>query len=435
MPPRPKRSVKRAVKSDVVSADVSAFIRGAANAAAMRSGDRRVLVGTDNDCLVIGIKAPSLCWEYLTQNNVLPFGRMSLICGTEAAGKSSLVFEMLRWSLQENGLGCILEHEGKIDTQYLKSFLQPDQFEKYFVAECDNINDWQNEFQSFVRSLQGFYRDRKAADRPGFIAVDSLVGRVMQETQDRIEKDGFAGRGFAVEALSVTNLLKSKAMAAIQRMPVHLALVCQVKEMMESKGLFSVPVRNKAGGKQKEFVATYEINLRKKGKPSEKASQRFMPVELELIKNSLGAERRKMIVNLVWYNQPERRRENPNAPALVSEWQWHAATAQLLLTPPEVFRTEIKKRLNVQEVKGKRKLYCPELGIAQENAVSFTDLGIAVMENTAMLEDLRDLFGVARRPVFRAGDDFKQMAGIVSDKLRKKAAKRGTSTEEEPSSE
>jgi len=218
---RTKRQIHvEAHTPDRLNQTTSSYVEAMIGRAQRETGDLTISTLKDAGGLIIGIQCPSLAFEYLICNNVLPLEKVVQIYGYRGIGKSGFAFDIMRMFRRAHGIGTLLEHETKFNEQWASSIIGWDDADCLGVIPCDAIDDWQAHLQksvAHVKQIMTGNAQQLGAGRifPFLAIVDSIMGKTTRETQETIRSTGHAGRGFPIEALSMMS--KAKPLLPIPR--------------------------------------------------------------------------------------------------------------------------------------------------------------------------------------------------------------------------
>ena len=164
----------------------SMYVGGLVKRAQSDAGDLTIATLKDAGRLIIGIPCPSLAFEYLVCNTVIPLEKVLQIYGRRGIGKSGLAFEMMRLFRRHKGIGVLLEHETKFNPNWASSIIGWDDLECMGVIPCDAIDDWQSHLQkstTYVKKIMTGDSKTMGAGRifPFLAIVDSIMGKTMRE--------------------------------------------------------------------------------------------------------------------------------------------------------------------------------------------------------------------------------------------------------------
>jgi len=426
------QKVKEAWQPGSVEDSGGAFLDTIMDRLQKDAGDAEIAtVGTDV-FLLIGIPLPSFCLEYLLGITVWPLSRLVMVVGPEASMKSAFLFEITRWFKDEcEGPGFTLEHESKFSEIFARSIIGWQHKRATGHIPCDSINAWQMFMQSIFKQLKLMMIGTAKNKGPGMLfpvhmTVDSIMGKSMMETQERVEKKGFADRDHPVEAKSITSFLR-KIPQDIRRWPFALTCVNHLKCEKDERGFLK---RNKAGGKALDFQETFEIEMSRVKRFAAKHYE-ALQLRMKCAKSSLGTDARNMLVDVLFWDEPV----DPDDPD--GDWRqktvfdWHGATIRLLLgmKDQEIQRWKGDKAaddpgvLDLTELsrgnKGKG-VWSKKLGIPKDDPVSFEEAGRMLMENEQVLTALRHRFGIKIFPEFQPGVDYRRQRGLEKRKIKEK---------------
>jgi hypothetical protein len=371
---------------------------------AMRTeyNDSRIAVAGEAGCIVLGIPFNTLALEYLFQNTVFPLGRMTQVVGTEGTCKSAFCFELSRLFHEQAGTSYLLENESKYSPDYANSIIgwpaNPNENALGYIP-CGSLEDWQSRMLDVVSRIKGSELGMKL---PVLLILDSIMGKLSVESQQNIDRAGFADRAFPVEALKINNFLK-KFPQDIEGWPMSFVAVNHLKPQKSEHGMHTE--RHKAGGRSISFQETFEIEMSRDKNPHIRLvdEQSFeiggLNLQLACKKNSLGETDRKIKAAVKWTHRPI----GPDGEYLqVTKWDWPEATVKLLTSFDKGHRaSRIKEIVNIQG-SGQR-FWCNDIGISKEAAVTAHDLGVVIERDTKRVDELRKLFGIKTRAVFQPG--------------------------------
>lgn len=425
----PKKRTAKAKKPDVwdnLRDATSKALKATLATAREEFHDPTVCVGTEADRLVIGIPFPSLSLEYLAGTNVFPLGRITSIVGEEGSCKSGLAMEMARWHIERNGVGMLLENESKYSPMWANSIVGWRQTDYFGHIKCESVDDWQEKMH-FLFDKQEDIMCEAGAIYPFVLILDSIMGKLTEESQTRIAERGHAGREFAVEAMSITRFMQSKISGRISDWPWSLIYINHLKPQKDAQ-THSVQ-RNIAGGKGAKFQQSFELEVKKIGKVKTNAYD-GLKLQLRPWKNSLGDDRRQAVVEVhctwgpMYADDPD------------SDWRqhtkflWDRSDISLLeggqtgLPPQHAAR--VREIINIQPLTGGR-VACKALGITRDSPLSRDEAGQALKENAQVMSDLRKALGIAVYREFESGQDYRLQRGAIKKEIvehNKRVAKR-----------
>lgn len=418
-----KQLLKESYEPQNLSDTTLGFSAKLMNVIKKKTGDPTISLASDAGKLIVGLPCPSFALEYILCNTVLPLEKVVQLYGKRGIGKSALALEIARWVFQCNGIGVLLEHESKYNGDWGNSILDGIVDKVYVqtsgrlsVIPCDSVDEWQANWLMSHAHVQRQMYGTKEEPGPGkifpFIAiVDSLMGKTMKETQARIDRDGSAGRAFPVEALSISQFIRSKA-SVLRRWPFITVLVNHLKV---NKGESGRDEESRSGGQTIDFQSSFDFKVSRvrKIRTAEIGGNRL---RIQMAKNSYGEDDRSCVVNLTWRDiiLPDGTRVQD------TRFDWHAATADLISTmsgaggktshgKEETTKGRTwtaAKKLTGLVKDSDYKCHSKILGIKE--AAPMAAAGLAIANNPQMMEDLRDIFSVRRRKVFRNDIDFEK---------------------------
>lgn len=375
--------------------------------AAKELGRDDISIGTESEALLVGLPLPALCLRYLFQSTVFPLSRIIQITGEEGSCKSAFQFEMMRWHHVYGGGSVFIENELKDSPELRHSLLMWNEqwLRRHEIIQTHSLEDWQAALTAFTDIARA---QQDAAGGPGhtipiMFSVDSLMATAPRESIERIEKEGFATRGFALAA----NLISTYMRTMPNRIQTYPFTICGTNHLKPSTDFMGRPTHTIPGGKSVKFMETYEIEMHRA--PSgdiDRLDYGGIRVRMVARKNSLGPSRKQIVAELLWWYEDVggmiRQR---------SAWDWDTATVNLLLSFETV---KGKKTLSdrIKEVchiipKNKQEARCPTLGITEN--VEYREIGAALERRPDLLVQLNAVLGIQARRAFQPGLDYRDL--------------------------
>lgn len=387
-------------------------------------GHGGVMVGSEAKNLVSGIPVPAFGWEFLTRQSVFPLGIVIQLVATWGTGKSGCVAELIRWFSMAGGGGEYFENETKHSPEWFESFMGTDAYECLVTQRCDSIDDWQRRLTEAIDDHKNRMEGTKDKPGPGrniplLFAVDSVMGKLKEETQKKILEEGVGGRGHPVEALAITRYVQTMA-GWLDGWPFSVVLVNHLKEKSDDKGNL---LRSTAGGKHLNFQETFEIEMRGSGPKIDTVDFEGFHVEFEIMKNSLGGKNRRIRTRVLWWYEEDEHGELKQRS--VFDWDW--TTVRLLadmlhgkdsrytsthlrnLLKKIGFHIEITRAGDADNLAWSR-----NLGMKENTALPWHEVGAMIRQDEALLNRLRWALRIHTRPIL-AGDYLEQRNKLASE--------------------
>ena len=281
---------------------------------------------------------------------------------------------------------------------------------------CESVEDWQERLMAWVVRLQKNFIGTKEAPGPGrcvpvVFGIDSLMGKLSEESQAKIVSDGSGSRMHPVEAMIITQYLKTIPNMLID-WPFSLVLVNHLKMGKDKHGYDE---RNRTGGKGVSFQQSWEIETGiRKGK-IHSASWEGTVIKLRCYKNSFGSSDRTIDTRMLYWKE-----DDPETGKRVQRtyWDWDWALIDLLGKLPSKPAAMMKKLdLHVATPKTsvvENTAWSRTLGMKASDAVPWAELGRMLREDVEVANRLRKALDITSIPVL-SGDYAMQREELVGE--------------------
>lgn len=402
-------------------------IRAATFQAALQSVDKKKLITAGNANLVAGIPIP-LALELLFDCNVLPLGVVLELLAEPGSGKTTFGYEIGRIIYNYNGWTEMFLTEGKISPAlgsaimgYEDECLESGRGLPFLTQESFDMMDWQAQTINRVQTILKLFQKDGAYQAVQFL-VDSIMGQNLRTTDDKIAVEGASGRGFAIEAGSLTTYLKT-IQKYITAGPFILTLINHLKPRPADQP-FMPPEYNSPGGKQVRFQSTFRVVMKKGSEfafisDDEDTSPVIegRVIHMMLLKNSLGSDSRKISVPYQWKFV---KNKETGEVRQRSEFVWPVALVNYLLAnvheglPSKVANTQKSKAalvsrldeiVHFRQIK-KGKFTSKTFGVTAESPLNARELGEMIQSTPEMVDGIRDFFGIKRYTVWNPDENY-----------------------------
>lgn len=399
---RGKKKESKAEEGEIVSRVLSPVLKSLLGASKTKFADG-VYMGKTADEQYFGVPIPCLAFQWMIKNTCLPLGKMIGLAGKSQSHKSTLGFEFSRWVAGYGGYTHLVENEGgKYDAKLIRSIIGDESFEnRFLISEVENATEAQVKLTKTIQAIQ----ENKNRDEMWLITLDSMAGSETEDQAAEIAKEGFAGRSHPITALSWTRHLKLMV-SMLNTFPAIFLSVNHLKEKPSAMPGMPATKTTPGGAAQRFHSALYfwvsRINSSERSEWEIDGETILRPtmirtIQLECEKSSLGPDKRKIEVNLCFYDGLDGK---PHAYV-----DWDTATAVLLMEKQAEFGViheggtnkygRLRELLHI-DVTSKR-YTCKQLNL--EGVEAFT-LGKAVHENSVLMSVLIDFFGIKRNLVW-----------------------------------
>lgn len=363
----------------------------------------RSFMASDSEKFAIGIPLPHLSLMYLLQLTIFPLSKDIGLAGKPASCKSSLGFYFMKLICDHGGYSHLFDCEsGKFSPNLIRSIIG-DKFIKQgrmSMTTCNSIDEAQI---GLNRYTDGVMAQDPMRSIPCMFIVDSLTGSDVEESAEKVTKEGMALKAFPIGALSWTRFFKIYSNRLIG-WPIAFVYLNHLKDKPPPPGMGHLPPQKTTpGGVAQDFHASIYLHttLIKDGRTATRdvvgdtieCPTDFRRLKLFTQKNSLAAGKKSIIVDFLWYYD-----ENGDQ---VSYFDFETATAELIasmqggeseLSSPE--RKALKEICDLACTKGQ--YYSDRLGLDGVNGVT---AGHAIESDPALMEALTKFLHISKYPV------------------------------------
>lgn len=318
--------------------------------------------------------------QYLFGATGLRIHVFNSIQGPKEAGKSTLLFDIMgdMCASKEDGgldgLAYLYELEGKISPSILYSILRShgeSAVESCIPVQGMTLEEAMADLNTSV--IKAYEKTFPRHDAPLIIGFDSIGGSSSEDTIGKLEKDGYAGKGFH-EKQHIMKYFCENQGTIFARHNIPIVIICINQERDVLSGMPSmVPQKTITGGKAQLFKDGHMISASKKSLASGDGNV----VYLKTTKTSF-CDPRKIEVEFRW-NKYGKKQDD----AYEARFLWGLASARCL-AEPEKGVGEIRDICDVK-VSDKNLVTCPQLGLKSVEPDVFE---AALMADTKMLDQL-----------------------------------------------
>ncbi|NDD52384.1 hypothetical protein EBZ39_00640 [bacterium] len=394
----------------------------------------------DNDPL-IGLPLPALSARYLLQANIFPLSRFTQLRGEFSAGKSAFLTEIMRWFHMYGGGAIMIDTENKGSPTMMAGIFghNPQYMARTKVVTAASVEEWQGKYMGFCKAIHAQIDAANAPERavPICIGVDSISAVEVDRRVEKVAEEGHAAAGHPYLARNLSDFMRTALVPTLRHYPIALVATNHLKEEINSMG-FGPPKKYAPGGASLDYYPTLIIDMSKASSKNLVIGRaEGQMVRLVATKNNLGAPNRRIVVNLMWYNDIVESKDANGNPTYKNQqyhyWDWHTATIRLLMdlqagdkkpqpgTDPklpglirQVCDLEYKHGTKNSEVP---LVYSTALGISKSDAVSEVEASMILESNPRVLGVLHGLLGVNEYSVC---DPARKYRDQIMEELKKK---------------
>ena len=350
----------------------------------------------------VGLPLPSFAPRYLFRKTVFPFGKLTLVSGRPGTGKTSLIFELLRWFISSQGGGTYIFAEGGRFNPHWKNCIIGKaliDLGALAIRRAESLEGWQRIFSSWIDRFDHDFKEAGGVSFASCVALDSITGAINESATKSIDDEGCAKLMFGADAKLIGQYIKWFT----QRMyswPISFVAAGHTKVNIND-GLGG-KTEYVPGGRDIEYYMSSHIRLKKLGTIERQSVMDGQRVSLEMLKNSDGATGRKIFVELI--SQIDKNGVE------VGYWDWLSASIELLaigttLNPAE--KKIVEEVLPFESTNPThRTVTCKKLGLTKPTR--FAEAGAVLESNQEILGELYRRMGIQPCREFEEGMPFNE---------------------------
>lgn len=318
--------------------------------------------------------------QYLYGSTGIRIHSFNSIQGPKSVGKSVMLFDLMGdicGDVSEGGLGgisALYELEGKISPTILSSILYS-HGERALVTCMPILGQTLESAMANLNKtvLPAYLEAFPKKDKPLLVGFDSIGGASSEDTIEKLQKEGSAGKGYTNKTHYMKYFCENQGML-FSRMDIPIVMFCinQEKDATVGIGPFARTEKTITGGKAQTFKDGHMLSISKKTLASGDGNIMY----LKTVKTAF-CDPRQLQVEFRW-NKFGRKFEDCYEARLL----WPLATAQFLAQP----NIGVDDLRDICHVKLDKDLVtCKQLGLTKVTADEFEK---ALMADTKMLEQL-----------------------------------------------
>ena len=442
---------------------LESYWEGALQTIAKKTGNQYLMSSEQAERLVVGIPFDSLAQCALYKNDVQVLGRCMQIVGLPGSAKTLYMYDMMRLVMSYGGLTVKFANEGKDAPDlrnsvfhYNKSYMQRTKIHPTFQLEewMEGLSYWislaykqcdpsgripnlprkatkkgakrseEDLIEDLMPGIDSPIADIKERKKgvgydwtiPYMFGIDSLMSTPPRSVAAEIAATGSSRVAYAIAANLLSTYCKTLPMW-LGNNPILIVGTNHLKPGTDANGY---PTVNIPGGKAIQFMETYRLQMTKISS-LKTGSYGGIKVKMQLTKNSLGETGDAIMAQVLW-----RRIAGPDGKKVrqYTEWDWHTATTELLLTAP--MKKRIKQVVDLNIATG-RTVWSKALGIPRSRPVSYHEAGRLIDANADMLEAFYPMFGISRRKFYNPAVPFRETLARYRDDAHDNPRHRGES--------
>lgn len=372
-------SDKPVTMAPVDHAAAAPFLASLIKAAQKFTGSTTRIVGTEGE--VVGLEPYALTMQYVMDIQVIPMQSIITISGKPKTKKTSAILEFCRTAIVNDppGIGAVVHTEGKWSNTLARSFMR-EHAEALIISPAKSVQEWQCTATGLLKATQDAINKKREARAkrqkgseyynmlitPLMIGIDSLTGSQSTAIQEKILGDGHGAKTYNDRAQLIWQWLATWS-SNILGIP---ATVVISQHLQDKIGGMARPGQQVTpGGHGPTYHTSMEIRV-DRVKEIDTANKRGLLLQWKNVHNSLGMDRKKIIVPHYYDWDVEGQQ--------ISWYDWDDSLTTLLMTIFTTGSAAFKKRIRdvtgaivAYPKKGGGKVYsCETLKITKAKAIA-----------------------------------------------------------------
>jgi RecA/RadA recombinase len=396
----------------------------------------------DRDPL-IGLPLPALSARYLLQSNIFPLSRFVQLRGEFSSGKSALLIEIMRWFHVYGGGAILIDTEHKASQSMVDGMFghNPQYIARTKIAEAASVEEWQSKYMGYCKTIHAQIDAANAPERviPICIGIDSISAVEVDRRVEKVAEEGHAAAGHPYLARNLSDFMRTALVPTLRHYPIAFIATNHLKEEINSMG-FGPPKKYAPGGASLDYYPTLIIDMQKASSKNLSVGRaEGQSVRLVATKNNLGAPGRRIVVNLMWYNDISEGKDEHGNNAYKNQqhhyWDWHTATCRLLMDLQAADKKPqpgidpklpglLRQVCDLEYKHGTKNaetplVYSTALGISKQDAVSEVEASMILEENKRVVGMLHGLLGVNEYTVCDPAKKYREqvIAGLQNQQM------------------
>lgn len=389
-----------------------------------------------------------LILQCVIETNGIPFTSVMEIVGDKGSNKTALLLELANFvngryhaSSDYAGFMDYMSAETKHPDKMILAMcgypdeeieLRPTAMRAVNPFICPSMDEWQ---RTALRRAKAY---RKLVDPkrciPYILGIDSFTAKLMEETSDKIERDGIPGRQHSFEAQAI----KKWAITYCKEMNHYPTIIAGINHVARDRQPNTMELtRHKPGGRYLNYLETLDFDVKKLGKtlvtkpnfetpvPSVQTNKIMIKAE----KNSLGMSGKKCITYVRWYyTMPEAHHINPDSPRQRMHWLWGRALVEHLdvtadtCTLDEHGKDQLRSICHVVCKNKSASIYSCRQVPESKNGMPAEELGRIIETDPKLRLAIQQFHGVTLYDEFRPFTNYKELMNIQDIKKAKEDA-------------
>lgn len=368
----------------------------------------------NDETAMCGIEVPSLALQYLLNSRVLPFSKMIEIFGAPGAGKSTFLYEIMRWSLQAGGFAYLGETEQKdsIDIRRAICKWNKSMLDRISIKYDVTLEGWVNQLNDAISHYDKLY-EKYGPVFPVIYGIDAVTSAGTARAFEEFSSEGCGTERVAELANKLTGYVRNLP-GRIKDKPASLIFVNHAKQKIGATAGFGDEAET-PGGKAVKYYSLIRLELKYIGQ-DKRVNSTVRKIKIKVRKNGIQEAGKEMLVRLRYTKTPDP--VDPEKSILQVEWDWDTADIEFLLDQLKGKEggAERKKAvsaiIDLHETKlgTEGAVWSDALGIPEDEPATIKEAGMILHSNEELMEKLRGFFLTTNSVCFSSGNNLNELS-------------------------
>lgn len=368
----------------------------------------------NDETAMCGIEVPSLALQYLLNSRVLPFSKMIEIFGNPGAGKSTFLYEIMRWSIMAGGFAYLGETEQKDSINIRRAICKWNKdYISRITAKYDvTLEGWVNNLNEAITYYDKLY-EKYGPSFPVVYGIDAVTSAGTERSFEEFKDEGCGTERVAELANKLTGYVRNLP-GRIMNKPASIVFINHSKQKIGATAGFGAEAET-PGGKAVKYYSLIRLELTYMGQ-DKRVNCTTRKIKIKVRKNGIQEVGKEMLVRLRYSKVQDP--VDPDKSLLQIEWDWDSADIEFLLDQLKGKeggadrKKAISAIVDLHETKigVEGAVWSEALGITEEDPMTLTEAGKVLHANEEVMEKLRGFFLTTNSVCFTQGHNLSELS-------------------------